>query len=87
MATGWTPTYIETSLTLPDVEALHAEWEEHPPLPHVVAALAGVKSGTRSAVSAAEAPPVVLDPTEFIWNETEPPFEALRAMGMRPVGE
>lgn len=41
--TGWQWDYVEETLTVARLKALHAEWERHPPVPIVLAALAGVK--------------------------------------------
>ena len=41
--TGWTWDYVEETLTVPRLKALHREWERHPPLPILFAAWVGVK--------------------------------------------
>lgn len=41
--TGWTWDYVEATLTMQRLKALHAEWERHPPMPLLFAAWLGVK--------------------------------------------
>ncbi len=41
--TGWTWDYVESTLTMPRLKALHEEWQRHPPVPILIAAWLGIK--------------------------------------------
>jgi hypothetical protein len=41
--TGWTWDYVESTLTMPRLKALHAEWQRHPPVPLMIAAYLGIR--------------------------------------------
>lgn len=40
---GWTWDYTEETLTVPRLKALQKHWEDHPPLPLMVAAYLDIK--------------------------------------------
>jgi len=40
--TGWTWDYVEDTLTVSRLQALHKEWKRHPPLALMVAAYLGI---------------------------------------------
>lgn len=41
--TGWTWDYVEDTITIPRLRALHEEWQRHPPVPLMLAACLGIR--------------------------------------------
>lgn len=41
--TGWTWDYVEETLTIPRLKSLQSEWQKHPPVPLLLAAVYGIK--------------------------------------------